>query len=431
MPTTTKPAKAKSNDSAVAAAHARPGYKLTKLGWLPVEWDVVPFAKAFDRVKRELAPESGTLYREIGIRSHGKGLFYKEPKTGEQLGEKSVYWVEPDCLVFNIVFAWEQSVARTTITDDGLIASHRFPMYRAKEDLADLDFVLYFLKTKRGKLLLEDASPGGAGRNKTLSQGDLNKSLIPFPAYREQRRIAAILGTWDKAIATLGALISAKQRRKQGLMQELLSGKRRLSGRSPIADPKHPSDGWIRVELSEFVRRSTSKYDPTSNGPEIPIIELEHIESETGRLLGRANGAETVSMKNRFVAGQVLFGKLRPYLRKFLRPDFDGACSSEIWVLDGAPRKCDNSFLHYLVQGEHFIAACGKTSGSKMPRADWGLVTSTPFLFPPIDEQREIGTTIRLIERETQLLTDQLAHLTTQKRGLMQQLLTGQIRVKA
>ncbi len=78
------------------------------------------------------------------------------------MGDKRVFWVEPDCLVLNIVFAWEQAVARTTKSEAGKIASHRFPMFRPKKDKVDLDFVLYFLKSKWGNKLLELGSPGGA-----------------------------------------------------------------------------------------------------------------------------------------------------------------------------------------------------------------------------------------------------------------------------
>jgi type I restriction enzyme, S subunit len=108
-----------------------------------------------------------TEYKQIGIRSHGKGIFHKEPVTGRELGNKRVYWVHSEAFTINIVFAWEQAVALTSDAEKGFIASHRFLMFLPKQNRADLKFILLFFLRKRGKSLLGLASPGGAGRNKT------------------------------------------------------------------------------------------------------------------------------------------------------------------------------------------------------------------------------------------------------------------------
>lgn len=101
--------------------------------------------------------------------------FYKEEVSAVEIGNKRVFWVEPDCFVVNIVFAWERAVARTTEQEKGMIASHRFPMYKPKKDIVDLDYITKYFITKRGQNVLMLASPGGAGRNKTLGQKNLQK----------------------------------------------------------------------------------------------------------------------------------------------------------------------------------------------------------------------------------------------------------------
>ena len=117
-------------------------------------------------------------YRQIGVRSHGKGLFHKEAVFGSELGEKRVFWVQPNALVINIVFAWEQALALTTEDEKGMIASHRFPMFAPVKGKADLDFAFHFFMRKQGKALLALASPGGAGRNKTLGQSEFMKLKV-------------------------------------------------------------------------------------------------------------------------------------------------------------------------------------------------------------------------------------------------------------
>jgi len=180
------------------------------------------------RVNNPVSVDTNHLYREIGIRSHGKGVFHKGEVTGESLGNKRVYHVKPGCFTFNVVFAWEQAVARTTEKETGMIASHRFPMYEPLDDRVDIDYLLYFFKTKRGKHLLGLASPGGAGRNRTLSQDAFMKLKIPLPDIEEQRRVANLLKAADREIELLEALRDSYVKQKRGLMQQLLTGKIRV-----------------------------------------------------------------------------------------------------------------------------------------------------------------------------------------------------------
>ncbi|MFZ4779993.1 MAG: restriction endonuclease subunit S, partial [Terrimicrobiaceae bacterium] len=208
----------------------RPGYKKTKVGWIPDDWKCVPFATVFDLTMVSLAPTPSVKYREIGVRSHGKGIFHKPPVTGESLGDKRVFHCQPGTLVFNIVFAWEQAVAVLSESERGFIASHRFPMFQGRKNQASEAYYLLFFKTRRGKEQLTIASPGGAGRNKTLGQSDLEVLPVPCPPFPEQIAIAEVLECWDKVIRTLEVKIGKRRLVKQGLMQKLLSGRIRLPG---------------------------------------------------------------------------------------------------------------------------------------------------------------------------------------------------------
>ena len=205
-------------------------YKKTKAGILPGDWDVYMLGDCLSRVERPVAVKPNELYTQIGIRSHGKGLFYKEPVTGAALGNKAVFWIEPDCFIVNIVFAWEQAIGKTTQSEVGMIGSHRFPMYRPVNDRVDIDYLISYFLTKRGTDILEAASPGGAGRNKTLGQDRFLRSKIILPPIEEQRKIAAILTTQDRVIELKEKHLAEKQRQKKYLMQQLLTGKKRLPG---------------------------------------------------------------------------------------------------------------------------------------------------------------------------------------------------------
>src|SRR5690554_4019024 len=124
-----------------------------------------------------------------------------------------------------------------------------------------------------------------------------------------------------------------------------------------------------KIEFGKIAERSKLKYNPKSSTENYPCIELEHLSQGSGILIGYVDSSLQKSVKNKFNKGDVLFGKLRPYLKKFLLAPFDGVCSSEIWVLEG--KKVSNKYLHYLIQTSKFNYEVNKTSGSKMPRADW------------------------------------------------------------
>lgn len=192
---------------------------------IPNDWKVASLSKVVKQVKNSVTPEDDKLYKQIGIRSHAKGIFYKEEVTGLSLGNKSVFQIEPDCFIVNIVFAWEHAIAKTTINEVGMIASHRFPMYKPVKDELDLDYLLHFFKSKKGKELLGLASPGGAGRNKTLGQSEFLKLQVPIPDITEQRRIAEMLDKVDAEILLYQEKLAAFQLQKKGLMQQLLTGK--------------------------------------------------------------------------------------------------------------------------------------------------------------------------------------------------------------
>ena len=110
------------------------GYKKKKDRIIPLDWNFIKIDDILEKVGKKVEVSKESNYQQIGIRSHGKGIFHKEAVTGEELGNKTVFWVEKDCFIVNIVFAWEQAIARTTDAEVGMICSHRFPMYRSKNN---------------------------------------------------------------------------------------------------------------------------------------------------------------------------------------------------------------------------------------------------------------------------------------------------------
>ncbi|MBF4061075.1 restriction endonuclease subunit S [Burkholderia pseudomallei] len=186
------------------------------------EWQSRKISSLLVRSVSPVSVDAEEVYQEIGIRSHGNGVFHKELVHGKALGDKRVFWVEENAFVVNIVFAWEQAVAVTSEAEKGMIASHRFPMYKAKDGASDVNFIKYFFLTKEGKELLGIASPGGAGRNRTLGQKEFeNLEFLSPIKVEEQAEIARCLSSIDELITTQSEKIDALKIHKRSLMQRL------------------------------------------------------------------------------------------------------------------------------------------------------------------------------------------------------------------
>ena len=162
--------------------------------------------EVLQRVSIPVNVDENKLYYQIGIRSHSKGIFYKEAETGKQIGNKRIFWIEQDCLILNIVFAWEQAVSKTSEKEVGMVASHRFPMYKVLNN--SLDYIVDFFKTEKGKQLLQMASPSGAGRNKTLNQDFFLNSKIYLPSLNEQSKTSKLIKLIEDRIETQSKIIS-------------------------------------------------------------------------------------------------------------------------------------------------------------------------------------------------------------------------------
>jgi type I restriction enzyme S subunit len=155
-----------------------------------VEWE--PLEKVASLVRRAVKTKPCEKYEEMGIRSFGKGTFKKPILTGKQIGNKHIYYIHKGDLVFNNVFAWEKAIAVAKEEDHGRVGSHRFITYVPREGKATSEFLCHHFLGERGIEDIRAASPGSAGRNRTLGLKKLEKILVPVPDYDEQKRFAEL-----------------------------------------------------------------------------------------------------------------------------------------------------------------------------------------------------------------------------------------------
>ncbi len=235
----------------------------------------------------------------------------------------------------------------------------------------------------------------GAAGQKRVSSRFLKDTRLFLPSLSEQQRIAAYL---DASFASIDAAVSAKRRQHETLgdLRKSIIQRGVTKGTNPsvimrdsgIDDLGSIPSHWRTDRMKDVVSIRNEKTDAASE--ETDYLELEDIESGTGRILSRRNTLEVESAVTLFKKGDVLFGKLRPYLSKYVYADFDGKCTGEILAFK--PDRITGHFLFYCIASPWFIERCNAISyGAKMPRVNWNTqLASFEIPLPPNEEQKAI-----------------------------------------
>jgi type I restriction enzyme S subunit len=143
-------------------------------------------------VRRKVEIQEEEDYPELGIRSFGKGTFHKPAIKGSELGSKRLYRIEPGDLLFSNVFAWEGAIAIAQPEDKNRFGSHRFITCLPDPSKALVEYLRTWFLSAEGMAEIRAASPGAAGRNKTLNLKKLEAIQVPVPDMAKQRRFADV-----------------------------------------------------------------------------------------------------------------------------------------------------------------------------------------------------------------------------------------------
>lgn len=163
---------------------------------------------------------------------------------------------------------------------------------------------------------------------------------------------------------------------------------------------------WVKAPFSEIANRTSA----SASSLNYPGVEFEDINSGEGTLNKDVSRKKIVKIGKLFSEGDVLFGKLRPYLKNILLADFKGVAIGDFWVL--RPQKVTSELLYILLNSREFMRIANISSGSKMPRADWNLVSSTPFAYPETKEEQDaIGAYFQYLESMIQSTTKKIESL--------------------
>ena len=395
------------------------GYKKGKLGIVPGEWDEIPFSTLFtstsdytDNLHQyplySLTIEDGiTAKTERYERSH---LVKKD---------NSYKVVRPNDYAYNPMNIRFGAVARHK-GDIPVAVSGYYDIFTTvhKSDLVFMDsfltcgpMITYYNKVSTGSLI----------EKQRVHFSDFLEFSLALPPLEERKKIAEILTTQDKAIELERQRIDEILKVKQFFLGKMFPKKGQAV---PEIRFKGFTGVWEQRKFEDIAVRSST----ISSESGLPRVEYEDIISGTGCLNKDIFAKESDKTGIVFYKGDVLYGKLRPYLQNWLLPLFNGIAVGDFWVLQ--PQNTDSSFLYRLIQNRQFDEVANQSTGTKMPRADWKLVSKTEFFIPStIDEQVAIGTYFEQLDHLITLHQRKLEEEKKKKKALMQLLLTGIVRV--
>ncbi len=374
----------------------RPGYKLTELGVIPEEWEVIPLGELASVAAGGTPSRTNAKYwnGDIPWITTSEVDFYKinhaeQFITKEGLNNSAAKLLPSGTLLMAL---YGQGKTRGKVGILGIeAATNQACAAVSLKHGASREFIFHFLASQYDAI----RNLSNTGNQENLNSSLVRSILILLPPLPEQRAIAAALSDVDALLEGLTRLIAKKRDLKGAAMQQLLTGQTRLPGFRGT---------WEVVEFGEIASIRNAKVVASSTPPGTQCVELESIGGEgCGRLL-MSTDAAGMSSKYSFKKGDVLFGRLRAYLKKYWLATFDGVCSTEIWPLIARDARLCGGFLHLLVQTDDFVNAAGVSYGTHMPRSDWSVLKRFPVQLPPVPEQIAIAAVLSDMDAELSAL---------------------------
>ena len=376
------------------------------LGQVPSHWKLKKLKYVTstndDVIAENEDPLREVFYVDIGSISPSKGIISTEGMVLEEAPTRAKRLVKDGDTILSTVRTYLRAVAPVHQPPPEMVVSTGFAVIRPRR--IDSRYCSWVLREQR---LIEQVVANSNGVSyPAINATQIGEIFVTLPPVREQRAIAAFL---DRETARIDRLIA-----KHELLIERLAEYRnavitravtkglpadaaRDAGLDPEPRMKSSGSDWIGEvpehwdikKLKQSAVRTNIKAE-TEDLKDITYIGLENVRPWTASLENMDDPIEPEGTANIFQPGDVLFGKLRPYLAKALLADHSGVCSTEFLVV--TPTDHEGQYLLYLILTQGFIQdADSSTFGAKMPRTNWDFIGNQELPIPPDAEQRAIA----------------------------------------
>jgi len=430
--------------------HSQQGIVDTKLGMYPQEWSIRRLSDVTDiRVsnvdKKRISGERPVLlcnYMDVLNNDyvHNQIEFMKATATESEMRKFALK--AQDVIITKDSETREEIAECCVVIEDleNVVCGYHLAILGPKTDCVSGFFLKDILRSPTVHQQFVKFANGITRFGLTLSA--IHGALVPLPPLPEQRKIAEILGTWDKVIALTEQLIAAKQQRKKGLMQQLLTGKRRFKEFTQSNDTYRTGLGdvpvdWGVVQVQDIAQVNAENLSERTD-PDAMYLYIDLSSVDRGIISisqGRRHFADLPSRARRVLhKNDIIMATVRPNLLGFALCDFEpqGVLCSTGFALISSRNRFDSEFIYQSLYGDGIQRQVqGLVTGSNYPAINSSDVRKLKLLWPKAAaERKSIGAVLRACDDEIDLLGQKRDELRRQKKGLMQQLLTGRVRVK-
>jgi type I restriction enzyme S subunit len=406
----------------------RPGYKQTEVGVIPEDWEVVPATEACElvvdcknRTPPVVADSEFAVVRTPNVR---EGKFVLEDLRYTDEGSYREWTARAVPRVGDILITREAPPGEVCAVPEErkVCLGQRMMLYRPSPASTDSSYLLYALMSTPVRTnLLKKIGGSTVGHAKV---DDIRCLQFARPSLHEQRAIAAALSDVDALLDGLDRLIAKKRDLKQAAMQQLLTGHTRLPGFH---------EEWEVRRLPSLATIPQGQVDPRVEPfRSMYLIGPEHVESGTGKLLIRRTALDqgAISGKYLFRKGDVVYGKINPYLRKAFLADFDGLCSADMYPLRPVNGVAPGFLLATILSRNFSTYSESVSVRSGMPKINREEIAAFSTEVPKaLEEQSAIAVVLSDMDTELALLERRRDKTRAIKQGMMQELLTGRKRL--
>lgn len=407
----------------------RPGYKKTKVGWIPEEWDCVKLKKISSINPETLSDKTDKDYRfhyiDLSAVNEGKLKFPDIKISLRKAPSRARRKIKKDDVLLATVRPNLKGFCYIDFQAKDLVCSTGYAVIRSTTASISryLFYNLFSYETERYFYGCVVGSNYPA-----LNNSDVDNLKIPLPPLPEQKKIAEILSAWDRAIEQVGRLIDAKERLKKGLMQKLLTGRIRfLEFGKPARGKGRLPEGWKVMRAKKIFKR----YSVKNRGNETVLSVTQDVGVVPRDSLDRKiNMTDSNTNTYKLVEPGDFVISLRSFQGGIEYSKYRGVVSPAYHVIRSTV-KVDKNFYRYFFKSYEFvghlaIAVIGIRDGKQVSYDDFAYMR---LPYPPVPEQTRIAAVLSACDREIELLKKKQEQLKKQKKGLMQKLLTGEVRV--
>ena len=346
------------------------------------EWEEKPIGKILSETKRPIKLEDNQHYELVTVKRRNGGVVSRGYLWGREILVKNYSQLQTgDFLISKRQVVHGATGIVPTELNRAIVSNEYLVAVGNNEIATEFLTILSSLPDMRKKFFL--SSYGVDIEKLFFDVEDWKKRSITIPKPTEQTQIVGYFRELDRLIGLHQGKHDKLVTLKKAMLQKMFP---QAGASAPEIRFKGFSGGWVENEFKLIASRSTQ----SASEEHLPRIEYEDIISGTGRLNKNLFKKMSRKVGINFDKGDVLFGKLRPYLKNWWLADFGGIAVGDFWVLKSAA--ATSNLIYCLIQTEAFERIANQSAGSKMPRSDWKLVSNSVFWIPlHIEEQQKIG----------------------------------------